>query len=38
MSDIDLSGSKRNLVGVRKSVLGKVRFEQRPKEMREGAR
>lgn len=38
MSDIDLSGSKRNQVGIRKRVLEKVRFEQKLKEMRGGAR
>lgn len=38
MSDTDLPGSKRNQVGVKRSVLGKVRFEQRPKEMSEEAR
>lgn len=35
MSDTDLPGSKRNQVEVKRSVHGKVRFEQRPKEMRE---
>lgn len=37
MSDTDFPGSKRNQVGVKKSALGKVRFEQRPREMREEA-